>query len=116
VDLARVHRLARYVIPFRYLMLSTVSLHWSFGSALPADTHSRSHKTLRKGRMRTFLVLLAAAAASAAHLRRDANDEKAAMVLGPDAVSHGTRDVTTREGLGENLPYPSVDYLGEYDA
>jgi len=38
------------------------------------------------------------------------------MVLGPDAVSHGTRDVTTREGLGENLPYPSVDYLGEYDA
>ncbi|KAA0162852.1 hypothetical protein FNF31_03115 [Cafeteria roenbergensis] len=39
-------------------------------------------------------------------------DQNTAMVLGPDAVSPTTRDVTTREGLGENLPYPSVDYLG----
>ncbi|KAA0169654.1 hypothetical protein FNF28_01931 [Cafeteria roenbergensis] len=48
---------------------------------------------------------------------RSANHDKQkqlASVLGPeaDATSPATKDLTMREGLGENLPYPSVDYLG----
>ena len=64
-----------------------------------------------------LLGLVLAATASAAMLRSANHDKQKqlASVLGPeaDATSPATKDLTMREGLGENLPYPSVDYLGE---
>ncbi|KAA0173151.1 hypothetical protein FNF27_05375 [Cafeteria roenbergensis] len=63
-----------------------------------------------------LLGLVLAATASAAMLRSANHDKQKqlASVLGPeaDATSPATKDLTMREGLGENLPYPSVDYLG----